>query len=113
VECAAAEGKVCSGGEIGVPLAEYVPPDFSFAEEEGMGNQLWAAVGLAGSSGGAFRLFFGTDETGWACRTSFCHGESVRIYTQCMLEGLPNSSLDPGTSTRRRLLPPPSFSDTG
>lgn len=47
-----------------MPLVEVGPDDFSFAEADGIGSQLCAGVGLAGSKGGALRLFFGTDETG-------------------------------------------------
>jgi hypothetical protein len=69
---AAAEGKVVfSTGEVGVPLVDALVTDLSFAEAEGTGSQLWAGVGLAGSSGGALRLFFGTDEIGGECKTSF------------------------------------------
>ena len=64
VVCAAVEGKVCSGGDIGVPLADVCPPGLIFADAEGIGNQLWAGVGFAGSRGGAFRLFLGTEDTG-------------------------------------------------
>lgn len=49
---------------MGVPLLEVAPEDLSLEEAEGIGNQLWAGVGLAGSNGGAFRLFLGTEETG-------------------------------------------------
>jgi hypothetical protein len=70
---AAAEGKaVFSAGEVGVPLVDVLVMDFSFAEAEGTGSQLWAGVGFAGSSGGALRLFFGTEERGGECKTSFC-----------------------------------------
>lgn len=62
---AAAEGIVeYSVGDTGVPVLDVVPEDFSLAEVEGTGSQLCAGVGFAGSSGGAFKLFFGTDATG-------------------------------------------------
>lgn len=56
---------------MGVPLVDVFAV-FSFAEAAGTGSQLWAVVGLAGSSGGALRLFLGIDETGCVCKTSFC-----------------------------------------
>jgi len=62
---AAADGKVeYSVGETGVPVLDVVAEDFSFAELEGTGSQLCAGVGFAGSRGGAFRLFLGTEATG-------------------------------------------------
>ena len=72
---AAVDGNAaCSGGETGVPLLDVVVEDFSFADEDGTGNQLCPGVGFAGSSGGAFRLFLGIEETGCACKTSFWTG---------------------------------------
>jgi hypothetical protein len=59
-----------SVGEVGVPLIDVLVADFSFAEDEGIGSQLWAGVGFAGSSGGALRLFFGTEDIGYECNTS-------------------------------------------
>jgi len=53
-----------------VPLEEVLDADFSFADDEGTGSQLWAGVGLEGSSGGAFILLFGIDATGCECNTS-------------------------------------------
>ena len=61
-----------SVGEVGVPLIDELVTDLSFAEDEGTGNQLWAGVGFAGSKGGALRLFFGTEDIGCECKTSFC-----------------------------------------
>ena len=55
---------------MGVPV-EDVWVVFNLAEEDGTGSQAWAALGLAGSNGGAFKLFLGIDEIGCACRTSF------------------------------------------
>lgn len=68
VVCAAADGiEAPSGGATGVPLAVVVAADdFSFAEEDGTGSHWCAVDGFAGSRGGALRLFFGTDDTGWA-----------------------------------------------
>ena len=63
--CAAEEAiTVCSGGDAGVPLLEVVVADFSFADEDGTGRKACAGVGFAGSRGGAFRLFLGTDAAG-------------------------------------------------
>jgi len=53
-----------SVGDIGVPVLEVVPADFSLAEDEGTGSHWCAEVGLAGSNGGAFRLFLGTEAIG-------------------------------------------------
>ena len=53
-----------SVGEVGVPLVDGPIADFSFADDEGTGSQLWAGVGFAGSKGGALRLFFGTEDIG-------------------------------------------------
>jgi len=67
IVCAAVEGSVANcDGEAGVPLADValVPADFSLAVDEGIGKKLCPRVGLAGSKGGALRLFFGNDETG-------------------------------------------------
>ena len=65
IVCAAAEGNVeCSGGEAGVPLEDVVLEDLSFAEEDGTGRKACAGDGLAGSRGGAFKLFFGTEDAG-------------------------------------------------
>lgn len=62
---AAAEGRVeYSVGDTGVPVVDVGLEDFSLAEVDGTGSQLWAGVGLAGSSGGALRLFLGTEATG-------------------------------------------------
>jgi hypothetical protein len=41
-----------SGGEDGVPLEEVLDADFSFADDEGTGSQLWAGVGLEGRAEG-------------------------------------------------------------
>ena len=60
-----------SVGEVGVPLVDVLVGDFSLAEDEGIGSQLWAGVGFAGSNGGALRLFFGTEDIGYECNTSF------------------------------------------
>lgn len=49
---------------MGVPLLDVGPAVLSLAEAAGTGSQLWAGVGFAGSKGGAFRLFLGTDTTG-------------------------------------------------
>ena len=69
--CAAEEAMVeYSGGEVGVPLEEVLDVDFSFADDEGTGSQLCAAVGWEGSRGGAFMLLFGMDATGCECNTS-------------------------------------------
>lgn len=74
---------------MGVPLAEYDPPDLSLAEDEGMGSHAWAELGFAGSRGGAFKLFLGTEETGCACRTSFCRSvRTIRYGTQVELTQL-------------------------
>jgi hypothetical protein len=54
----------CSAGDAGVPLSEVVEEDFILAEEAGTGSQACAGVGLAGSSGGAFKLLFGMEEIG-------------------------------------------------
>ena len=53
-----------SEGDTGVPTFDVGPEDFSFAEEDGTGSQACAAVAFAGSSGGALRLFFGTEAIG-------------------------------------------------
>ena len=75
VGCAAA-GEVAEGksvGEVAVPAAAAVPvDDLNFADVEGTGSHAWAGVGFAGSSGGALRLFFGTDDAGCECKTSPC-----------------------------------------
>ena len=61
----AADGSVLySDGEAGVPLLDVIELVLSLAEEEGTGSQSCAAVGFAGSNGGALRLLLGTDETG-------------------------------------------------
>jgi hypothetical protein len=68
-----------------------VPPvDFNLAEDEGTGSQLWAGVGFAGSRGGAFRLFFGTDDAGWEWSTSVCLDISIRATSY-----IPDDFIDP------------------
>lgn len=69
---AATEGVLDEGGgEVGVPDADDIPlAERSLAEAEGMGRNPWPGEGLAGSSGGALRLFFGMDATGCELRTS-------------------------------------------
>lgn len=68
--CDAADGIIeASGGDDGVPVTERLP--LSLAEDDGTGSQACAGFGLAGSNGGALRLFLGTDETGGECITSF------------------------------------------
>jgi hypothetical protein len=60
-------------GDAGPPVDVTTPPlGLSFADEDGTGNHPWAGVGLAGSRGGALRLFFGTDDAGWEPKTSLC-----------------------------------------
>ena len=56
---------------MGIPLLDVVPDDLSLAELAGTGSHWCPGVGLAGSRGGALRLFLGTDETGGAWSTSF------------------------------------------
>lgn len=64
---------VRSGFDVGDPAADELPTeDFSFADDWGTGSHPWAAVGFAGSSGGAFRLFFGTEDAGCEWSTSLC-----------------------------------------
>lgn len=65
--------------EVGAPVAVAPVVDFSFADAEGTGSQLCAGVGFAGSSGGALRLFFGTDDAGWECKTSLCNHISTQL----------------------------------
>ena len=55
---------------------------FSLDEEAGIGRYACAGVGLAGSSGGAFRLFFGIDETGCECKTSFW----IHLHQFCLFK---------------------------
>lgn len=65
--CAAADGSVdCGGGEVGVPDADNELPlaERSLADAEGIGRNWCPGEGLAGSRGGAFRLFLGIDATG-------------------------------------------------
>ena len=76
---AAAEGNVASGGDIGVPLFDVVPDDLNLADVAGTGSHWCPGVGFAGSSGGAFRLFLGIDETGGPWRTSFWYLVSFRL----------------------------------
>ena len=62
---AAEEGAAAAGGgEEGVPLAAETFADLSLAEAEGTGRKEWPGVGLAGSRGGALRVFLGTDDAG-------------------------------------------------
>lgn len=53
-----------SDGEVGIPVPVVPEVDFSFADDDGTGSQACAGVGFAGSRGGAFRLFFGTEAAG-------------------------------------------------
>ena len=52
-------------------LTVEVDADLSLADDAGIGRKAWAGEGLAGSRGGAFKVDFGIDATGWECRTSF------------------------------------------
>lgn len=52
-------------------MVDAGPCPFSLADDEGIGRYEWAWVGLAVSSGGAFRTFLGMFDTGGAWRTSF------------------------------------------
>jgi hypothetical protein len=83
VDCAVV-GDACgkSDGDVGAPVAIGPVDDLNFADVEGTGSQAWAGVGFAGSSGGALRLFFGTDEAGWECKTSLCSYISIRPFFQ-------------------------------
>ena len=110
---AAAEGKAAfSTGEVGVPLIDKLVTDFSFAEADGTGSQLWAGVGFAGSSGGALRLLFGTDEIGWECKTSFCM-IPISDAKRHRLRNSPSWIWDLGISTKPHPLIHPSSSDIG
>lgn len=69
--CGEVGGAIALSEDMGGMADIEVPPaDFNFAEDEGTGSQLWAGVGFAGSRGGAFRLFFGTDDAGCEWSTS-------------------------------------------
>lgn len=56
------------GGEAVRSVFELGDPptdgDFSLADDWGTGSHPWAVVGFAGSSGGAFKLFLGTEDAG-------------------------------------------------
>lgn len=83
VLCDAAEGNVVwAGGETGVPL-ELTEPDLSFALWLGTGSHWCPSVGLAGSKGGALRLFLGIEATGCECSTSLqlAFGSRKRHHT--------------------------------
>lgn len=54
----------------------------SFAEADGTGSHACADVGFAGSSGGAFRLFFGTEDAGCEWRTSLWNIKSIPMINQ-------------------------------
>ena len=60
-----------SGGTAGVPDPEAIELDRSLAELLGTNRYWWPFEGLAGSNGGALRLFFGIDATGCEWTTSF------------------------------------------
>lgn len=65
MECAAADGTdAFAGGEVGVPEGAVPLADRSLADEDGTGRKLCPAEGLAGSRGGALRLFLGIEATG-------------------------------------------------
>ena len=77
----AVEGNpVFAGGNVGVPVEVWsLPADFNLAVDEGIGRKLWPGVGLAASSGGARRLFFGTEMTG--CERSISLYQAVSDAT--------------------------------
>ena len=65
--CDADDAEDCrGGGELGVPDADKLEAlaERNLADEDGTGRKLWPGEGLAGSSGGALRLFLGMLTTG-------------------------------------------------